>query len=375
MYRAVGINEYLKSSLNGELCFSHVTLFPDEYEYVKCDYKKVITCFLENETEKSIDLILDEIFKSEKNYKELSKHKLSKKNYREIIMRKLRGEEISKQEHLYVNEALNFLEKYMKEYIKQIEEKNKKIIDRIRICCFFSVSPEEKLSNIYSKFNNEFHIKNQGMSNKEIILKYRIDNLKLYLLRTEIDKKNYNEMIKSLKSEEFEKILKEYDVLPVSYQTCSKEKISFSEAIDDMETNLIKRNFADKALENERHLDHMNEKNLIEMKAYLLKKHYKFRYENEYRFFKKVDKNEEKRYIEKGFEVETVIFTKDCLSNDKEKRNILLNVLRIIVEKNLEIGILNSEKKLELEKFIIELLKELNLSSEKIKKLSFINFK
>lgn len=133
MYRAVGINEYLESSLNGELCFSHVTLFSDEYEYVKCDYKKVITCFLENETEKSIDLTLDEIFKSEKNCKELSKHKLSKKNYREIIMRKLRGEEVSKQEDLYVNEALNFLEKYMKEYIKQIEEKNKKIIDRKRI--------------------------------------------------------------------------------------------------------------------------------------------------------------------------------------------------------------------------------------------------
>ena len=82
MYRAVGINEYLESSLNGELCFSHVSLFPDEYEYIRCDYKKVITCFLENETEKSIDFMLDEIFKSENKCKELSKHKLTKEKYR-----------------------------------------------------------------------------------------------------------------------------------------------------------------------------------------------------------------------------------------------------------------------------------------------------
>lgn len=105
--------------------------------------------------------------------------------------------------------------------------------------------------------------------------------------------------------------------------------------------------------------------NLIQMKQFLLKKSFEFRYENEYRFFKIVEENIDKRYIERGFKINTLIFTEDCLTIDEGKKRFLLKALQIVLEKKIDIGILNSKRILELEKFLEKLLKEL-IPNEKI---------
>lgn len=174
MYKAVAINEHLESLLNGELCFSHLSLFSDEYEYINNDIKSI-----------------------------------------EIIKKTL--EENSK-ENFRIND---------KKFVENAQE-NRLIMDKIRVCCFFAVPPKTKVEDVYSKFSKNFHIKNEGMSKKEIILEYGLDEINPYLLKSEEDKKKYEKMMKE-STIKLEEILTKYDTLPVAYCGFIPDKKIYSE--------------------------------------------------------------------------------------------------------------------------------------------------
>lgn len=371
MYRTVSIDKYLESSLNGELCFCHVDVFSDKYEDIEMDINILEDEFLsEDQIEKSIELISSVTYKE--NYETLfKKYNLTEENYKTILRKKLKKEPLFGINDKIATSGKKALKKNLKHLIKMRKKEDEETLDKIRICCFFVISPGEDLESVYNEFAEKFHILNNSRP-KELILKYNFDNLNVYFITTEEEKKRYINMLMD-NQRVSELMSQKIDIYPVTYLMFSKTEKEFTQAVENQKKDLNASKFAEKSFKGYRTIDKfLYKRNIGEMKSYLLKKHYNFRYEREYRFFKDYE-GKDKRVISGGYLVEEVIFTENCIINNteegyNEKKEILLKMLqKILIEKKVKISFLNIKAKEYISENIGKMIKTQKITYDQVK--------